>query len=337
MIELLGALAVIVLLGAYATQHLITGMRDEARRAEQVSLLNMSEALKTAVARNRAVPTVNGLPEAIALELELPPGRVAANSQGYNRRILLDPALRLGTNASLTVPYTQTAAGSVEPINPRAVIVTCLTENTDQELGFDDFWDLPEGEAPEDWEVDPEDLFIQRLDLRGIFHRVVLSNMDRDQEGLYEMDDSALQRLPSLGRREAWFLDGTAITFYYASGDLQAREFIHEDVSYVHEFGRWGRHVLYGQRPPQGPFGALVDAFLNAPPPTDPKFGSTQQAVVDEFYEYMWTYAIWAMGSPPLIQSFEKGGTTSDTQVPPFRILNDCDARMAAFTNNLID
>jgi prepilin-type N-terminal cleavage/methylation domain-containing protein len=337
LIELLGVLVVIAILGAYVTQNAIVRMRDEARRAEQVSLLNMADALRSGVALERGLPAAAGLEDLVALQLDISPGRARETPQGFLRRFMLDPALRVGTNDTATAPFTQTAVGSIQPVSPRGMIVSCLARDVPADLGFNDTWDLPDGAVPAGMNVDPDDFFIQRVDLRGVFHRVILNNVDRDQVGLYAIDDSAVQQLPSLRRREAWFLHGTAITLYYATGDLQAREFIREDVSYVHEHGKWGRQMIYGNRPPKGSFGELVDAFLNAPPPSDPKFGSTQQAVIDEFYEYMWTYAIWAMGSPPAISPFEKGGTSSDTQVPPFRILTDCDARMAAFTNNLID
>lgn len=337
LVELLGVLAVIAILGAYVAQNAIVRMRDEARRAEQVSLLNMSDALRTAVTLQKGVPAAGGLAGLVALQLEIAPGRAQQTPQGSLRRFLLDPAMRVGTNDSATVPYSQTAAGSVQPVSPRGMIVSCLARDVPADLDFNTTWDLPKGAVPAGMTADPDDFFVQRIDLRGVFHRVILTNVDRDNQGLYEIDESGVQRLESLGRREAWFLHGTAITLYYATGDLQAREFIREDVSYVHEHGKWGRAMIYGNRPPMGSFGELVEAFLNAPPPADPKFGANQQAVIDEFYEYMWTYAIWAMGSPPLIQQFEKGGTTSDTLVPPFRILNDCDARMAAFSNNLID
>lgn len=337
LIEILGVLAVVLILGAYVTQNAITRMRDEARRAEQVSLLNMAEALRDGIALQREMPGAGRLDDVVALELDITPDRAQRTPQGFFRRFMLDPALRLGTNDTLTAPYVQTAAGSVQPVSPRGMIVSCLVEDVPANLNFDDTWELADGAVPAGMRAHPDDVFVQRIDFQGIFHRLILNNMDKDREGLYAIDGSAVQRVEELGHREGWFLHGTAITFYYATGDLQAREILREDVSYVHEHGKWGRQMLYGRRPPQGPFGALVEAFLNAPAPPDPKFGSNQQAVIDEFYEYMWTYAIWAMGSPPLIQQFEKGGTTSDTQVPPFRILNDCDARMAAFTNNLID
>lgn len=286
---------------------------------------------------NQELTAAEGLDDMAALELQIAPYRAQHTPQGYQRRFLVDPELRLGTEADQTVPYVQTAEGSLEPVNSRAMIVSSVASDVPEDLAFAETWDLADGEVPAGWAVDPEDVFIQRLDLRGSFHRVILNNVDRENESLHAVDGSEIQIIESQGRREAWFLHGTAITFYYATGDLEAREVIREDVSYVHENGKWGRQMVYGERPPWGSFGELVQAFLDAPAPPDPKFGATQQAVVDEFNEYMWTYAIWAIGEPPLIAPFEKGGTTSDTQVPSIRILTDCAARMASFTYNLIN
>ncbi|MCB1125960.1 MAG: type II secretion system protein [Verrucomicrobiae bacterium] len=337
LLEILGVLAVIAILGVFVAQSAIVRMRDEARRSEHLSLVNMSQALRDAVPRQRGLPAAVGLSDLVALELQIPPDRAEETPQGHRRRFLLDPALRLGTNINLTAPYTQSAAGSLQPVSPRGMIVSCLARDVPSDLNFDTVWDLAKGTVPAGMNVDAEDFFVQRLDLRGVFHRLILNNVDRDHVGLYAIDGFGHQWVEVGTRREAWFFHGTTVTLYYANGDLQAREVLMEDTSYVHEHGQWGRQVIYGGRPAAGSFGELVEAFLNAPPPSDPKFGANQQAVIDEFYEYMWTYAIWAMGSPPAVAQFEKGGTTSDTQVPPFRILNDCDARMAAFTNNLID
>lgn len=336
LIEMIGVLSIIVILGSLVAQVLITRLVDAARRAERVSMLNMGRALRTAVLVNRELTDAGGLADTIALELQIPPDRARHTPQGFLRRYLVDPALRLGTSASQTVPYFQTSAGSIQPVAPRVMIVSSLASDVPENLDFDETWALAEGQSPEDLPVNPEDVFIQRIDLGSLFHRVVLNNSDWSTDGQYSIDGFAVERLAPSGQREAWFLDGTTITLYYATGELQAREIVHEDVSYVHEKGKWGNRLLYG-RESSSSFGQLVDAFLTAPPPPDAKFGATQQSVIDEFYIYLRNYAIWSFGDPPAILPFDGGGSSSDQQVPSQSALLDSAARMKAFTNNLID
>jgi hypothetical protein len=340
MLEMIGTLGIIVMLGAFAAQGLITRLRDEARRAEHLSMVNMADALREAVKANRELPAAPGLEDAIALELQLSPDQVRRTPQGFFRRFLVDPALRLGTNASQTVPYTQGVAGSIQPVNPRVMIVSAVAADVPDDLDFDATWALLPGQVPAGVGADAEDVFIQRIELDGLFHRVILNNSDGSSDGQYAIDGSAVERLTPLGRREAWYLEGTMITLYYATGEVQAREIIHGDVSfgvsYVHEKGRWSNRLLYG-RDTSGAFGQLVDAFLNAPSPPDPKFGATQQSVIEEFYIYLCSYGLWAFGDPPSIASFDGGGSSSAQQVPAHQTLLGAAARMKSVSNNLID
>jgi len=151
--------------------------------------------------------------------------------------------------------------------------------------------------------------------------------------GKYAIESTNLSTtLAANSTTNGWYLVGTPLLLFSLDGSLQVTEVLIEDTSYVYENGRWGRYLVTGKTKPPGTFGILVDSFLSAlPPPADPnQFGSNQQAIVDEMYYYMWSYAQWAS------DGFPKGGSSSAQHVPALRFIEDSAVRLNQVANNLL-
>jgi len=153
------------------------------------------------------------------------------------------------------------------------------------------------------------------------FHRVILNNLDAIQAG-YSVESTGHPHSSNADTPAAidrWFLDGTALNLHLANGSVQAREYVHEDETWFFTRGRWSRKP--GRIPDGngtgagGEFADLVAAFLAAPWNPDAKFGATQQDVVNEFYNYMWTYGVWGSGTPP----FDSRLAAVNSRCPPTR------------------
>ena len=115
------------------------------------------------------------------------------------------------------------------------------------------------------------------------------------------------------------------------------RIIVNRDESYVYQNDRWGQSLSPNQ--PDSTvdplsFGDWVKQFLDALPPSDPKFGATQRGIVDEFYNYLWAYWSWGNQGFPGID--ESGGSSAAPQNPYFKTVFDAQGRMAAYTYNLV-
>ena len=83
-------------------------------------------------------------------------------------------------------------------------------------------------------------------------------------------------------------------------------------------------------------FGALVEQFRNCATPADARYGASPQAVVEEFFTYLYSYGVWAGGSGAAVPPFATGGSGTGQQAPTYQVLKDCQTRLGQFSGNLI-
>lgn len=342
LIELVGVLAIIAILAAVVTENILERMKRQIRETEASNLATFADAIRKSIARTKSVPGAGGLPARIATELSLPSSKVTTTPYKYTRYFLMHPEFRVGTNQTSTIPYTQTVRGStVEPSNCKAVIISSVGP-IDEDLipaeitgtTFTNLWD-----ASEEWDALAQDVKLQRIELRDLFHRVILNNLDGYRAAPYSVESTnTLTTIPIGGRLETWFIESTALNLHMHGGALQMRDVIREDVSYVFENGRWARYVTTGKSGTSGSFGDLVDAFLRSDPNTNPKFYSTQQAIIDDMYNYLWYFGLWATGDPPNgIPPYREINNPAGPQIPEYRVVVDAQARLAAFSFQIVN
>ena len=336
MVEIIGVLTIVAVLTVVVTESVLTRIRQTQRQSEAASLATIANAWVTRVERTRTVPAVTNWATFVAADLDMRVGQVTTSPVGNDRVFLFDPTFQMGPSATLP-PFNQTLNGSVALQNPRAVIVGSAGVPLPDfsNVAFTNLWNCAPDALPTDWpswDSVGADLKIERVDLRHLFHRIVLQNHDNYNTARYSINTTnTMGSLASGGRLDAWFIHGSILNLHYSNTQLQAAEVILEDASYVFENGRWGRYVLYGRDNSMGPFGTLVDAYLAAPqpPPNGNQFGSNKRSIVDEMFYYMWNYARWSE------RGFPKGGTSSDTQVPEYRSMLETTDRLNAWTFNL--
>ncbi|MGE3312955.1 MAG: type II secretion system protein, partial [Limisphaerales bacterium] len=348
LIEFVGVLAVLSLVAGLLATNLVGRLKRATRDSDAASVSAMTDALRTRILRTGSIPAAADLPQAIANELSLPLSRVQSSLAGFNRVFLVDPSLQIGspTGSVFTLPFQQTVRGSIQPVTPRFMILSSLSDPIPvagpvSSATFTSLWNNAAGSIPaswNSWKGESDDLRLGRLDFRSLFHRVVLNNLDPANAAIYSIASPTNSFAIPIGQRvETWFLATSPLNLHFADGAIQIREFVRADTSLVFENGRWSRDVTHGAQPALGAFGQLVKNFVESPIPEDAKFGASPQAVIEEFFTYMFTYGIWATPLPPDYTSFDKGGSNSDQQVPEYRVLKDCQARLDSFTSNLID
>lgn len=352
-IELVGAMLIMAILLGIVSEAVVKRVHLAQREMERSELRQLEQGLVNAIRRTRSLPGAGAWSAFLADEMAVSAGQAGMSRAGQSRWLLVDPQMRLGTAGATQgapgLPYTQTAQGSIEPQGARLVLVSSTADAlpadvlaTIQAAGpgssaaFNMIWNTGERQLPTGWTGwgDPDDLHILRIDAKRLFHRVILNNLEFHLTAQYALDVTNNTGTVTAGlSKELWVVDGTDLHLYEAGGTLQAREFVDAPMSYVYENGRWGRGVVQGKTVVDGEFGQLVDDFLAtpAPPLNQTQFGANQQAIVDMFYLYLYTYGQWATGDPP----FNHGGSSSHQQVPDYRILDATQTHMDAFTYNI--
>ena len=335
MIEILGVLAIVVILAAAMIPAIMASLKRSERQNEEINLKAISSGLRDYILRERSIPDESTWIQIVADELELPIDRIEFNEAGWSRVFMPDPDLRIGITNTSILPFDQTIQGTIQPVSPRAILVSCLTRSlpTLTTNHFDAMWDANPGDIPASWDLDwersAEDLKFERMDFGDLFHRLVLNNIDTQLDAQFSIDAFSAVTLPSTNFVERWYLKNSNIGLRFTDGTLQLQEVLVSDRSYVFQNGSWSRKFSQGTDG-TGAFGQLVEEFLNAPLSPDRVFGADQQAVVNEMYWYMWSYALWAN------DGFPKGGSNSDQQVPAYRAVTDSQDRLEDFADNLI-
>jgi type II secretory pathway pseudopilin PulG len=347
LIEVVGVMAVIAILVAIMAPSMIQRIDRAAQERDAADLKTISDALVQGILRNQTVPSETTWVQVVANELAQAPNHISANARGRQRVYLIDPSLRLGAPNG-TLPYTQTTNGSIRPASPRLMILSSLSATVPVASGmptqaqFNNIWNAAEGTVPEGWTSwggRADDLNVERVNLDPLFHRLILNNVDQNGTPSVSLDGSGLIAVstnnPSLDR---YYLEGTVVGLHATNQLVDVRAILQRDISYVFELNFWRGGIYDGQdrRKTEGmEFNELVEEFLSLPRNPNAKFGSTQQAVIDEMFTYMFVYALWAD------TCFDRYGSQNLQQIPQYISLGEAQKRLAdvqrSVTKNLID
>lgn len=341
LLEMVAVLAIIAILAATLVPGILRQIQQAAITKERADLAALAEAIETGATLNRALPGAGNWAAFVGNVAGKGAGVVSVNPRGYTRIFLIDPALQLGTG---TLPFTQTTNGIPEPVSARVMILGSLSgalplsSGTPSTAAFNEIWNTAAGTVPASWTTYPgsgEDLQIQRMNLRRLFHRLVLVNNDLNLTGRFSIDGSAPRPVPASGAGwDAYYLTGTVIGLHGADGSLQVRELLTGDVSYVFEYGYWRAQVHEGRlRPSRGlQFALAVQQFLSQPRNPGADFGASPQAVVDQMYMYLFTYTLWANDTP----CFARAGSVNLVQVPQYSMLGNAQTLLDQVSYNLL-
>ncbi|MCX8107572.1 MAG: type II secretion system GspH family protein, partial [Verrucomicrobiae bacterium] len=320
LIEFIGVLAILTIIGTIVTENVLARIARQVRETEASNLAAFGDALRKSIIRTKRIQGAGELPAQMAEELALPVSQVVVNRQGYTRYFFVHPEFRVGLTNSSGLPYVQSVDGSqVEPANCKVLLISSAGPIPDgvipEEINtavFTNLWNVGD-----QWDALARDVKIHRVELRDLFHRVILSNLDPIQQAIYAVGN-VRTNIPPGTYKESWFIDTTALDLHMADGTLQTTVIVREDVSYVFENGRWNRHVTMGRRSPSATrsFGGWVEQFLNVATNPGSKFSAEQQDVVNEMYNFLWYVAAWAEAGFP---TDERGGSPRP-QIPEWRV-----------------
>ena len=334
-VELTGVLAIMAILAAAIIPNVLRRIDRATWERETGDINAMANGLVRTILNDKQVPATTNIPVAVAKYLDLSVSQVTNTPRGFSRMFLVDPNLKINGTG---LPYTQGNGGSATaPTNARVLILSTIAQPSVSSISdsFANIWNTPSGGKPSTWTGKQDDLCIQRVELGGLFHKLYLLNVDTNYNGYYALQTNTPSYVaPGGASITIYVLDGTALGLYAGgvSTNLQIRALLMQDESYVYQDNRWTRDLSEGQlNETLGEYGTWVQKFLNQTPPPYPDNHATPQAVIDQFYTYLWAYWVWGSAN---FEGINDGTTT--TQDPLFRVVGDAQVELNNFSNNLI-
>jgi len=303
LIELVGVLAIIAILAAAMVPPMMKQMDQGALTKEVSDLSALANGLTNSILRTRTIPNHTTWAAAISSQLSLPISAVTNNARRYARAFLIDPASSLG---GAGLPYIQTTNGTARPVSARVMILSALGRALPVSSGptntFNDIWNTPVGVKPSTWTTwagDGRDLLIQRINLEPLFHRVIILNGDPWLSGLGSFSIDTFPPIVAPTTAPGWtayYVEGTRINLYDATGVHCTSELLTRDLSRVFDFGSWRDQVFLGLSAPGSEMSASAYQFMG----TDlrKKAKADQIEVVDAMFTVMYQYSLWANDTP---------------------------------------
>lgn len=339
MIELIGVLAVIAILALAVTSSVIRRIDQAARDRETSDLNTLAQGLVQAVKVEKRIPAVSGIPAVIANYRGLALSQVTTNARRFGRATLVNADI--GGNTLQSTAYVQSnTVPTTRPTGVRVMFVSTLASPAlpASITNFDSIWNAPEGAVPAALGTrDPFDLKIQRLDLANLFYKVRLHNMDPNS-AQYTFNTNQMSSVASISARTVYVLQDSLLNLYGVTTNLQIREVVLEDSSFVYQNGTWSRDLTSPKISPNvGPFGNLVAQFLNAGWGPGVVAEARPQAAIETMFNYMLEYILWSRGDQAHgIPAWHGGGESSAPQYPYFQRMQDAQLQLFEVTDNLV-
>lgn len=308
LIEVVVVLAAMAILAAAALPVLTAQWDDRARLKEEEYLKGIAAAVESYTLRTRSIPSAATFATAIAPEMGTTSSKLLVNERGRSRVVLIDNALRIGTNASSVLPYTQTIAGSLKPVSPRMMVVssvgvdlpTSLTNGVLATNLFSAIWDTPPRQVPSGWtwSGSGEDLKIQRIQLNDLFVQLAL-NAQGNTFGSYSIDNSAPVAMSGTPK-SIWVIKSSRLAMIQADGTTQVVLVLKDSLPFVSDNGVWrsgggAQGGWTGDDLIGSDLGQAASAFLAAP--ANPSATTTQTALVTALQNYLAKYSDFASSS----------------------------------------
>ena len=228
------------ILAAVIGPNLFRSVDDAFAKAERANLEGLSDGLRAYVLDNKRIPSgaLGDWTEAIAEQIDLPEAQVQNNSRDYRRAAYFDPRFFTSTDTPFG-GYTQTTGLNNAPVSPRVILVSDLTRNAPAapttSATFNAIWDQTPGAMIEEG---PK-VYIQRINLRSAFHRVILNNQNTSQPG-FSLEAGSLNAVPGAsggvdGSVTRHILDQTELRLFqtpFPTGALETSALIYEEKLY---------------------------------------------------------------------------------------------------------
>ena len=237
--ELIGAMAIIAILAAVLAPSVTDGIDRAYAAQEEGNVRTLMDALEQHVLQNKQIPreTVADWTTAIAAYADLARDDVEFNPRGYRRRLYIDPQF-FSSSEAVFPGYAQTAGLSSRPFSARLMLVSDLTRNapnpprTAAEFGA--IWDQTNVAAV----VEGSKVKIERLNLSGHFHRLLLTN-SHSQQPAYALESGSSVPVPAAfggvdGTLTRYVLKNSRLSVFfspYPTGGSNTSTLIGEDLA----------------------------------------------------------------------------------------------------------
>lgn len=247
LIEVIMVLAVLVILTAAILPVLTSQLDEKARVREEETLKGIAAGVESYVMRAHSVPGASGFVTAIAPEIGSTVDRLMVNDRGLPRLLLIDDRLRIGTNASSVLPYTQGIEGSVKPVSPRMLLISSVGKELPSTLTngvlatnlFDAIWNTQPRQVPAGWTWtgSGEDLKIQRIYLGDLFHQLALNSVGTTY-GSYGLDNATPVQISGVPK-SIYVIRNTRVVLNRPDNSTQAVLVLKNSLSFVCDYGSW--------------------------------------------------------------------------------------------------
>ena len=197
LIEVIGVLSIMAILASVIAPSVLDDIKRARQDKESLTLEGLSAYLQDYIIDNQRIPTrtTADWTTSIASQGTLPVARIEFNERGFRRGYYVDPQFFSGSDTAFP-GYTQTIGLAAKPVSPRIMLVSSLTANAPSApttaTAFNAIWDQSAAASL----VESPDIKIERINLRNIFHRIILTNEHTNQPG-YQLEAGSLNALPA--------------------------------------------------------------------------------------------------------------------------------------------
>jgi len=250
LIEFIGVLAILAILGAVIAPNLIRQIDMAERDAEVEALRTLESGLRQYVRREKMIPDVQTWAEAVASQINRPAAQVYANRRGLARILVYDRKL------AANLPFRQVSRGFP---NPPANLRFMLISHLSQDIGalhpggdldrmgagmFDAVWNQQGQPAAL---TEGGDLLIQRINLSDMFHILALNNND-DAQAWFEVDGAGRVSVDSGATLKLSLIHASQVRLLNAaSGEAAYTHTMTGDTGFSYLGGWGGRPGMAGR------------------------------------------------------------------------------------------
>lgn len=238
LMELIAVMAIMAILSAVLAPSLIDAIDDAYAAAETENIATLADDLERHIRITGTLPgrSLAEWSAAIAGTSSTPLADVQRNQRGYTRSVYFDP--NFFVSGGSFNGYVQTTGLAAAPFSPRFMLISSLRGNVgvlpNDAVQFDDIWNRASGATL----VESDSLKIERRNLRGLFHRLLLANQNPAQVA-FSLNGSGQLAVPAAtaggdGLVSRYVLEGSEVAVYgtpFPTGGLLSATLVQGDIS----------------------------------------------------------------------------------------------------------
>lgn len=242
LVELIGVMSIMAILASVIAPSVFDDIKRARQDKESLTLKGISDYLVDFIVDNKQIPrhTVADWTAAIATQGTLPREKIKFNERGFRRGYYVDP--RFFSSSDSAFPrYVQTTGLATQPVSPRVMLVSSLIANAPAapttSAAFNAIWEQSATASL----VEGADIKIERISLRGLFHRVILTNEHSNQPA-FQLETGTLASMPAAsggidGLVTRYVMDKTRVNLLsdpFPSGVLNQVVLVDTSLSYAY-------------------------------------------------------------------------------------------------------